>query len=223
MKFSPRSSRLALLSPLVLGPVALTYPLVKLFSLFAIKGWPINYVAYALSGLVTVVVLLFFLNRMGLGMRDLGWRGFKPSHIAQGILGALAAAFLWKGILVAMDILGLPGWGSNASYTELQWQMPIMFLFVAVIGPFVEETLFRGFLLLLWKERFGLPIAFAVSTILFALLHFIPFGIGAVILILPWSIIPAILALRAKSLWPAFVMHLVNNTLAYIVIPLLLN
>jgi len=221
MKINTQSRQLLLLSPLVLGPVILTYPLVKLLSLFAIKGWLINYGSYALAGGISLSLLLLGLHRLGLGLRDLGWRGFRPTHILQGFVGAILAAFLWKGILTLIDLFGLPEWGANARYTEQALQLPLMFLFTAVIGPFVEETLFRGFLLLVWKERFGLPIAFAVSTILFALLHYIPFGIASVILILPWSIIPAFLALRAKSLWPAFMMHLLNNTLAYIVIPLL--
>ncbi len=222
MKSIAQPQKLVLLSPLVLGPVVCTYPLVGLFGLFGIKGWLINYTAYALAALVATGLLLLLLGRMGLGLRDLGWRGFRIAHIVQGILGALTAAMLWKGMLMLIEHFGLPDWGSNARYTELARQIPLMFLFTAVIGPFAEETLFRGFLLLLWKEKFGLPAAIAVSTVLFALLHYIPFGTGSVILILPWSIIPTLLALRARSLWPAFIMHLINNSLAYIVIPLLL-
>jgi membrane protease YdiL (CAAX protease family) len=210
-----------LLSPLALGPVLLTYPAVSLLMALGFKVFPVAYVGYSLAGIVTVVGILAILRFMGFTLADLGWKGFKPIHIATGLGGAGLAFLLWWLTMALASALQLPTWGASYRFTQPAWQVPLILLMNALIGPFVEETLFRGYILTAWKERFGTIAAWTASIAFFALLHFIPFGLGAVILILPWSIVPTLLAWKSKSLWPAFIMHAANNAIAYAIIPLL--
>ena len=210
-----------LLSPLVLCPVLLAYPAVSILMALGFKVFPVAYVGYSVAGLVTAAGMLAVLAVLGYSPADLGWKGFKPLYIALGLGGAAVAFALWWGTLALTAALHLPSWGAAYRFAHPSWQVPLILLMNALIGPFVEETLFRGFALTVWKDRFGAAAAWTASIALFALLHFIPFGVGAVILILPWSVIPTILAWKTKSLWPAFIMHAANNAIAYVVIPLL--
>jgi membrane protease YdiL (CAAX protease family) len=79
---------------------------------------------------------------------------------------------------------------------------------VVLVGPFVEELLFRGVLLTALDERFGGLVAVLLSAPIFAALH------GSV-----WSFVPLLflgvalgsLTLSRRSLWPAVVLHAAYN------------
>jgi membrane protease YdiL (CAAX protease family) len=210
-----------LLSPLALGPVLLCYPAVSMLMALGFRVFPVAYARYSVAGIVTVLGVLALLRLFGYTAADLGWKGFKPRHIALGLGGAAAAYLLWWGTMALAAALGLPSWSATYKFTQPAWQLPLIVLMNGLIGPFLEETLFRGYLLTAWRERFGTIAAWIASFVLFALLHYIPFGAGAVILIVPWTIVPTLLAWKTKSLWPAYVMHAANNVVAYAIIPLL--
>ncbi|QWT20837.1 CPBP family intramembrane metalloprotease [Bacillus sp. NP157] len=87
---------------------------------------------------------------------------------------------------------------------------------VVLVGPLVEEVLFRGALLALLRTRLGDNWGIALSAIVFGLIH-LPDLAGL------WYAIPnlilvgafcAWLRVRAQSIWPAYVCHAANNSLA---------
>lgn len=85
-------------------------------------------------------------------------------------------------------------------------------LMVCIIGPILEEVLFRGLILDGFLNRYGAVKAIFWSAFLFGLFHlnpwqFIPgFTIG---LFLGW------LYLKTRSLVPVILVHMVNNSLSY--------
>lgn len=79
---------------------------------------------------------------------------------------------------------------------------------IAVVAPFGEELLFRGFLLESMNRSVGRGLALFFSATLFGLMHFDPiqsFSATAIGLVL------GILAMASRSLWPAIFAHSVNN------------
>ena len=87
---------------------------------------------------------------------------------------------------------------------------------VVLIGPLVEELLFRGALLSVLRTRLGDGWAIAVSAIVFGAVHLPDLGwlwyaVPNLVLI---GVFCAWLRVRSGSIWPGFVAHAANNALA---------
>jgi len=85
----------------------------------------------------------------------------------------------------------------------------------------LEEIIFRGYVLTVFLQK-GCKtfIALLLSAFVFASIHY-AFGPGLMLYILFWTFIPSLLYLKFKSLYPAMLMHSLNNLLVYIILPLL--
>jgi membrane protease YdiL (CAAX protease family) len=125
-------------------------------------------------------------------------------------------------ILFGIKITGTPNGGITASDLH---QLPISILFIIIIGPFAEELMFRGLLLDWLKQRIAAWEAVVLISLLFASLHSHSFGNG----VAGWlaltdrfllGVATSFLALRYRSLRPAFILHAVNNGVAAIAIVL---
>jgi membrane protease YdiL (CAAX protease family) len=86
-------------------------------------------------------------------------------------------------------------------------------LMVVIVGPLFEEVVFRGVLLGYLQERYGATWAIWGAALLFAAYHFNA-----------WTFVPVAvmglaagwLAVRFRSLWPAYALHLGYNAIAVI-------
>jgi membrane protease YdiL (CAAX protease family)/NAD-dependent dihydropyrimidine dehydrogenase PreA subunit len=89
--------------------------------------------------------------------------------------------------------------------------MVLTLLLVVIIGPFFEEVVFRGVLLGWLGDRMSPWPAIAISALVFAGFH-----------INPWTFVPVAVmgaaagwvALRYRSVWPAYALHLAYNGIA---------
>ena len=86
-------------------------------------------------------------------------------------------------IIIAQTILfSLSDLGRLAEGPEIQstpvglWGSLLGFFFIAAVGPFFEEALFRGFLYTRLRSAFKFWPAFIISGLFFSLLHFDPQG-----------------------------------------------
>ena len=87
-------------------------------------------------------------------------------------------------------------------------------LFMSLITPIVEETIFRGFIFNPLERKWGACTAGIVVTILFVSIH-VPQLIGALPALLPITLLGIITAyLRAvrKSIFPGCVVHTIYNS-----------
>jgi membrane protease YdiL (CAAX protease family) len=87
---------------------------------------------------------------------------------------------------------------------------------VILVGPLVEELLFRGALLSVLRTRLGDGWAIAVSAIVFGAVHlpdldWLWYAVPNLILV---GVFCAWLRVRSGSIWPGFVAHAANNALA---------
>lgn len=82
-------------------------------------------------------------------------------------------------------------------------------------APLVEEVVYRGVLFSAFQKRFGVPSAFALVTLLFALVHVPQYleSISTILLLTLLSVILTFLRVYSGNLWPAFLLHTVFNGL----------
>lgn len=125
------------------------------------------------------------------------------------------AAFMLKG-LVNMTIIALSGFDENAqspyyesSSTSLL-SLIIMFATISILVPIGEEFLFRG-LLMRGLLRYGAVVAVLGSTLVFALFHGVNMALPSAFVV---GLVAAEVTRRCGSIWPAVVIHIVNNLAA---------
>ncbi|MGG5752558.1 lysostaphin resistance A-like protein [Zafaria sp. Z1313] len=106
---------------------------------------------------------------------------------------------------------------------------PTMFVVAVVMGPFVEEYVFRHLLIGKLSRYVNVWLCVVVSIALFAGIHFIGTGSFDVSSLVPYltlgTVISVAYVLTGKSLAYAYILHFFNNavalSLAYTVLPLL--
>jgi hypothetical protein len=93
------------------------------------------------------------------------------------------------------------------------WQITLLFLFLAVGAPLVEELFFRGLLLGSLSRRFGAPVGIIGSAVVFGLAHFELLQLPALIL---FGLVLGVLVHRTGRLGPAIVAHAAFNAVTVI-------
>ena len=86
-------------------------------------------------------------------------------------------------------------------------------LYVVVLGPVLEELMFRGLVLHVLLRRFSPWVAIVISSALFAAIHLNPWQASSAFwggLVLGW------IAIKTRSLWPCVICHALFNGLSYL-------
>lgn len=87
-----------------------------------------------------------------------------------GIFIAFGAQYV--AILIQMTALGIePGSENTDMIVEMAIAAPLLIIAVAVIGPIVEEIVFRQVIFGSLYQRFGFWISAAISALIFAVIH----------------------------------------------------
>jgi uncharacterized protein len=122
-------------------------------------------------------------------------------------------------LIGAYVALSLSGAGDEQNLTPEDWDpsragaYAASFVAVVLIGPLVEELLYRG-AGLAFLEPYGQRVAVAVTAVLFGLGHGLLLSLGAFI----WfGLVVAVVRLRTRSLYPAVLVHSTFNALGMIV------
>lgn len=126
------------------------------------------------------------------------------------LVGARAAAWIYGTIAQAL------GWNPpdvvNSSLTDLfgpdAFGLALAVIMVILVGPFIEEIVFRGVLLEAFESKMNATIALVAQAALFGLYHFTP-----------WMLVPTFMlglatgwiARSRESLWPAIALHALYN------------
>lgn len=170
----------------------------------------------ALNHTVVFVVVLRVLREEGRSLGDVGWTRLPARLFAVEIgIGLLLGAAVYGFATLTLDPFGdlvrgsavdIGGGGVNVSGTPLSW------LLVAVVFPFVEETVYRGYGIGVYGRRIGVARAFAISTLLFGLLHWGQGTWG----VFDTAVIGALYGLAflwRRNLWSPTVGHVTYNAL----------
>jgi len=87
-------------------------------------------------------------------------------------------------------------------------------LLVVVLAPVAEEIVFRGVLLPVISDRWGVFWGVTLSSLIFTAMHLVPYTMPPIMLL---AIALSWLFFRTRSLWPAIVAHAAFNGIGLIV------
>ena len=129
------------------------------------------------------------------------------SFLLYGILAGLSSMFILDFIMSHLSFL--PDWMKN-TFNVLQsgW---IGIISVAVLGPILEELLFRGSITKVLLQKYSPTKAILYSGLIFGIIHFNPVQVvGGVLL----GFLFAWLYYKSGSIIPGIVIHIMNNSLS---------
>jgi membrane protease YdiL (CAAX protease family) len=134
--------------------------------------------------------------------------------------GQSLARFALAGFLMALAVsllssfLPAPSHSAIEMSPEAPLSMALVILFGSVLGPALEEIVFRGFLYKVVEDAYAESLAVPVTTVVFAGLHLSQLGSNwpAFIVILVVSYVLTLVRQRTGSVIPSIIMHTTYNT-----------
>ncbi len=127
------------------------------------------------------------------------------------VVAALAVSAALEPILHAARQQGLtPDAPRPGGFSPLAG-IALALLGIAIIGPFVEEMLFRGLITASFRQRFGAFGTAVLTAALFALAHLLPRGLPALFLL---GLALALVYERVGSTIPGVLVHCLYNGIA---------
>jgi len=179
------------------------------------------------------LLLVFPLGWISLGLRKLGWHGVGlrrpakwPRTLGLGVLIGIITQLIamW---LIDPWLVRLTGQPFNIEqFARLPGSLPNLMVWILIgwlLGAFMEELVFRGYLLnrftdLLGDNRLGLTVGVIVVSLLFAIGH-TNLGITSVLETFIIALIYAGLYLAAgRNLWLPIIAHGVYNTVMFVLL-----
>jgi uncharacterized protein len=183
---------------------------------------------------VVGVVALFVSGAMGLlafavaalgrirGLAAFGFRGASPRHLAVAAVLGVVAYVVGTAFAVAYTAVSGDTQVVQSSYQAAAaaswWSLLLAVVAGAVVTPLGEEAFFRGVLANALFARYRARVVVVVSAAVFALAHGVNPVLPAAFVV---GVLAAVLFRWSGSVWPAVVLHGVNNLVALLV-PLLL-
>ena len=172
----------------------------------------------ALSGIVLYTILLGIVLALGRGLPTREFLALRrppswPSALGLA-LGAYVAIFVGAGIL--LQVLGA---GDEQGLTPDGWDSSRMgayaanFVAIALVGPIVEELLYRGAGMTLFGALGSVP-AVAITSLAFGLAHGLVLALAALVF---FGVVTALLRLRTNSVYPCMIVHCAFNATSLVV------
>lgn len=174
-------------------------------------------VSYVLA-LLIIVGLPWLVFHYRTTKRELGLQRW-PSWSDVGIAPAGFFVYLIvTGVLVtlAQQYLTFIDWdqAQEIGYSQVGGQLEVILAFVmlVIVAPIAEEIIFRGYLLGKLRKYAPTWLAILVTSILFGMVHGqLNVGIDTFAL----SVVMCLTVVLTKSLWPAILIHMMKNGLAF--------
>jgi len=147
-------------------------------------------------------------------------------------MDALREGLFWRlllGTLLASDLLDyllehlIPLPEDLAAHLQetFGFQNPLqvlgLFLGVVLLGPLVEELIFRGFFYRFFRDREGVTNAVLKTSLLFLFFHL---NFYWSLQLLLFAFLLGLLRWRSKSLWPPLLLHVTNNLVSLVALNL---
>jgi membrane protease YdiL (CAAX protease family) len=197
---------------------------VSLKELASNPSWLTPYLV-ATQILVSIFVLLFLYlttraMHSGSFWQLMGWRSFRES---QSSVGGRVFAYLASGAILSFAVNIVNGFVHPRRALPIEKLFmdrngaALLLLLAVLVAPFVEETVFRGYLFPIFAREFGKPAGIIITGILFGLVHGAQLGwtIGLVSLLTVVGIVFTYARARAKTVLASYLLHLgYNSTIA---------
>lgn len=169
-------------------------------------------------------ILMWFIKLDGLSLRDIGWT--KPASnlrgiglevmigVAAGIVFYILHQYVWQSFVTWLAG-GAPTFRMAANSAPLGENVLISVSAGIVLGGFVEEQLYRGYVLSRFTERMSLPVAIVPMLFFFMLLHF---GLGWTGMLVAGltGLMLTLLFIWRRSIYAVVIAHALINTMVLI-------
>lgn len=149
----------------------------------------------------------------------LGLRRFKFEFVMMG-LGLLIVSYIFNAfynLLVLMPLGVVMQSDIKNALGQVSWSV-WLWLGGTIVGPFVEEVFFRGFIHGGLRKYFNWKVAAAISAGLFSLVHL---DWTAILPIFILGYFLAFLYEKSRSIWPGIIVHVITNALGFAIAYLL--
>ncbi len=174
---------------------------------------------------ILVVVFIFTVVKYGSRLSDLGLKSFKP------VRAVMLGISWWLAVYVAIQVYSVAVTTIASRYgvrppVNLSTRVPDLFgagafgfilalLIAVIVGPFVEEVFFRGFVYTAFKRRLGPWPAMFVSSLIFGVFHvngwlIVPTGLMGFVM--------AYLYEKEGSLAAPLILHSLNNLVSVVIV-----
>ncbi len=175
-----------------------------------------------LYGSLFVGTACFTVGKYGVSWQMLRFQAVR-GHVYAAMI-PLVGLITVAGAIVSWALAPLVGTAANLGKTQINdvfssfnisWSgFLAALLILAVVAPIVEETYFRGMLYGLLREHWGPGPAVGLSALIFAAAHFFAYGHSIAVAfpqLFILGVVLAIVAERTRSLYPAILLHSLNN------------
>ena len=148
-------------------------------------------------------------SSVGVALRRLGVRGFRPSAI-KWMLAAVGAYLVFAALYAG--VFGSP---HQEDIAESFGSLPVQILLIVIAAPVSEEVCFRGMLFGGLRTRMPRIAAALLSGLIFGALHALT-GVSAVPPLIFFGFVLALLYEKTGSIVPGILLHMLNNSIALI-------
>lgn len=176
-----------------------------------------NYILLASSITTILIFMLIYRLRKKKLSEELRFKKTKVSNYGVALLLGVSVYLFNIGFISLLSKAGL----FKGSFDALEKNMSFIgesnifltILLVGIVAPFAEELLFRGIIYKTLSKSMSIPTVIIIQGVLFGIYHMnIVQGLYATLL----GILFGYVTYKTKSLWPAIIMHMVNNTVSTI-------
>lgn len=189
----------------------------------------VQFLAAACIQGVTIGIIYLLCRFRSKGFLEFFGLNRKPTRIDLGLAAVSYVLYITAFVLIIPIVSVLiPSLDIEQSQqlgfvTPQGWELLLVFVSLVLFPSIVEELLFRGILFRGLRSSIGTVWAIAISSILFGIAH-LEFLSGAS---LNWiaavdttifAVLLCAVYIRAKSLWPAMMLHAIKNSIAFVVL-----
>lgn len=177
-----------------------------------------NVIINAVSSAAMIFVLLIGFHKTRASSREVFPLATFNWHVVLLFLGvALGTRLIFTGFGTLLVMLSSQINETMKSWTEQIFKIYEMgpgfsFLFIVIIGPVIEELLFRGLILRGYEKRYGSSKAILYSSVIFGIIHINP---GLVVWGFLLGYVTAWAFIFTRSLIPCIIIHSFSNLISY--------
>jgi membrane protease YdiL (CAAX protease family) len=185
----------------------------------------LSFLVYAAWNWLVICAGYLLIRRRGVTWKDLGFTNFRFRDMGLAVVGALIGLFVVYPVATYLiHVLGLPPIRGMGYSLVSPFDIVSALAACVLLGTLAEDIIFRGYLLNMLRVRIrNTGVVGFIGVIMFALVHIRPFGWGGALFILLWTPLTVGLFLWRRSIYPSYVMHVLNNFFAYMIVPLFLR
>lgn len=177
-------------------------------------------IAIVVEWIIVLLLLFYWIPQVEHRKLDsIGFGKFHWSYIWISIIAYVVYFLISAGLDFGLKSVGLQGL-RDLSPTLKGYGLPLLFV-LFLTGTFVEEIFYRGYIIERVTELTGRRwVAGTISWLTFTLVHIRFFGLGPTLEVAVIAAVLVILYTRTKSIWPAIIVHGINDIFGFLIGPL---